>query len=618
METKQVRWRGTLGFRLLLVGCAMVLVALAPTAINALLITSIKSEVAWGEQAVPVSTEVDALLLDVAEFESMDLAQRPAAAALIHQRAEQLGSHIDLLRNGDPALGLEPADEPAAVRHLDTVEETWRLQLAPLLNDLIDSPHDIGRARKRIRLNALGAEIRRSMGEAREAEIGQLQDELQRLQLVQLLLSALAVVLFTAVVWLVRQLIERERQAEREGRLRAVVDTTTDGIVTIDERGLVLTFNKAAERLFGYNAAEVVGKNISMLTPSPHREQHDEYLRRYLDTGHGKILGQARRLDAVHRTGIAIPITLRTTELRDGRERIFVGVVQDMRTEVQRAELMETVRSTVSTLAASTAQLLAVAAEQASSAREQAASVAQTVTSVNEVAETAAQAAGRARKVAETSAQVDEVGKNGREAVGHTLEGMVQVGDQSQRVTEGILALAERAQTIGDIVETVNDIAEQTNLLALNAAIEASRAGEYGLGFAVVAREVKVLAGQSKKATREIRQILTEIQQATNHVVTASREGVTSIDGALATAMDAGGTIATLSEMLSDASSTAAQIAASAGQQAIGMSQISAAIKSIDHATQQTVESIRQLEASAHVLNMLSETLDGLLSRYEA
>src|SRR5207253_4904915 len=100
--------------------------------------------------------------------------------------------------------------------------------------------------------------------------------------------------------------------------------------------------------------------------------------------------------------------------------------------------------------------------------------------------------------------------------VEETVEAMKKVKQQVEATAETILALAENAQAIGEVIATVNDIAEQTNLLALNAAIEASRAGEHGKGFAVVATEVKALANQSKKATMQVRQILGEIQKATN------------------------------------------------------------------------------------------------------
>src|SRR3546814_3436450 len=89
---------------------------------------------------------------------------------------------------------------------------------------------------------------------------------------------------------------------------------------------------------------------------------------------------------------------------------------------------------------------------------------------------------------------------------------MGAVKEQTELMAENVLGLAEQAQSIGEIIASVAEIAEQTNLLAINAGIEASRAGEHGPGFAVVAREIKELAGEAKKSTSQIRQILGKIQ----------------------------------------------------------------------------------------------------------
>src|SRR5207237_31828 len=131
-----------------------------------------------------------------------------------------------------------------------------------------------------------------------------------------------------------------------------------------------------------------------------------------------------------------------------------------------------------------------------------------------------------------------------------------------------ILALAEQAQAIGEIIATVNDVAEQTNLLALNAAIEASRAGEHGKGFSVVAGEVKGLAEQSKRATAQVRQILGEIQKATNAAVLSTEEVTKGVAAAGRVAGQAGEAIRELAEALGEAAQAATQIVASAGQQA--------------------------------------------------
>src|SRR5208282_3757194 len=90
---------------------------------------------------------------------------------------------------------------------------------------------------------------------------------------------------------------------DSEERLRAILETAVEGIITIDERGIVESFNAAAEKIFGYQAREVIGKNVSVLMPSPHRQQHDSYLSNYRHTGHAKIIGIGREVSGRRKDG---------------------------------------------------------------------------------------------------------------------------------------------------------------------------------------------------------------------------------------------------------------------------------------------------------------------------
>jgi len=106
---------------------------------------------------------------------------------------------------------------------------------------------------------------------------------------------------------------ERTRAAEtlqdREQRLRGVLETVADAIITINERGEVLSFNKAAEEIFGYDAREVVGRNVSMLVAEPHATNHDQYLANYVKTGVKKIIGKVAREEfAVRKDGSVFPL----------------------------------------------------------------------------------------------------------------------------------------------------------------------------------------------------------------------------------------------------------------------------------------------------------------------
>src|SRR5262249_8189851 len=97
-------------------------------------------------------------------------------------------------------------------------------------------------------------------------------------------------------------------RSESESRLRSILDTVPDGIIVIDERGFIQSFSPAAERLFGYAEAEVVGRNVSMLMPSPYRDAHDGYLERYLRTGERRIIGIGRVVVGLRKNGETFPM----------------------------------------------------------------------------------------------------------------------------------------------------------------------------------------------------------------------------------------------------------------------------------------------------------------------
>jgi methyl-accepting chemotaxis protein len=274
-----------------------------------------------------------------------------------------------------------------------------------------------------------------------------------------------------------------------------------------------------------------------------------------------------------------------------------------------------TVQHGVSQLASASAEILATTTQQAAGAQEQAAAVTETMTTVNEVAQTADEVSERAKTVGESVQKTLEIGKSGRKVVEESLVAMEVVKEKIETTAENILMLAEQAQAISDIIATVNDVAEQTNLLALNAAIEASRAGEHGKGFTVVASEVKVLAEQSKKATAQVRQILGEIQKATNSAVLSTEEVTKGLASAIKVGVHAGQTIKTLADTLADVSRSAMQIIASISQQATGMTEINQAMKNIDEVAKQNAVAACQASRAAENLNQLGIRLGTFIGK---
>ena len=124
---------------------------------------------------------------------------------------------------------------------------------------------------------------------------------------------------------------------DSHARLQAIIETTVDGIVTIDEDSRIESFNPAAERMFGYRAADVIGRNVSILMPEPAASEHDGYVRRYLAGGAPRIIGIGREVQGRRADGSVFPLDLAVSEARFGTRRLFVGLTRDI-TERKRIE----------------------------------------------------------------------------------------------------------------------------------------------------------------------------------------------------------------------------------------------------------------------------------------
>lgn len=118
--------------------------------------------------------------------------------------------------------------------------------------------------------------------------------------------------------------------AQHAANWRAIIDTATEGIVTIDPVGVIQTVNGAAERLFGYEAGELIGRDVATLMPDPYRSEHDGYVRRYMDTGEARIIGIGREVTGIRKDGSQFPIDLSVGEGHNGAARFFTAVIRDV------------------------------------------------------------------------------------------------------------------------------------------------------------------------------------------------------------------------------------------------------------------------------------------------
>lgn len=122
-----------------------------------------------------------------------------------------------------------------------------------------------------------------------------------------------------------------------EARQRAIFTTMIDGVITINEKGIIESFNKGAENIFGYRILEVLGKNISMLMPEPHSNNHDDYIKQYMSTGESKVIGNSLELMGLKKDGVVFPIELVVGEMSVGKEKKFHGLIRDI-TDRKRVE----------------------------------------------------------------------------------------------------------------------------------------------------------------------------------------------------------------------------------------------------------------------------------------
>ena len=164
--------------------------------------------------------------------------------------------------------------------------------------------------------------------------------DLTREQLVQCVRELEAKIALAELQTIDRTTERRRDQAalrDREARLHAILETAVEGIITIDERGIIESLNAAAETIFGYSADEIIGRNVKVLMPAPYRQQHDGYLSNYLRTGHARIIGIGREVVGQRKDGTVFPMELSVSEVKLEERRLFTGFVRDI-TERKRLE----------------------------------------------------------------------------------------------------------------------------------------------------------------------------------------------------------------------------------------------------------------------------------------
>jgi methyl-accepting chemotaxis protein len=280
------------------------------------------------------------------------------------------------------------------------------------------------------------------------------------------------------------------------------------------------------------------------------------------------------------------------------------------------AEVAKQTLIAATNVSGATSQLQASVSQQAASTNEQRSAIQEITTTLSEIAQSGSQIAERAKEVASSAEATADASRSGSEAVGETYRIIGAIGEQAEAVAENIVALTEKTRSVGDIIANVNDIAERSNLLALNAAIEAAAAGEQGQSFAVVAEEMKNLAGQAKEATLQVQAILRDIQQGISTSVMQTEEAVKRSEAGKLQSERMKAAIESLVASVEVSIETFEQIVAATNQQQIGIEQVTQALQDIRASSGQVADSTRGLEGATANLNALSQQLQKSVQRY--
>jgi methyl-accepting chemotaxis protein len=286
----------------------------------------------------------------------------------------------------------------------------------------------------------------------------------------------------------------------------------------------------------------------------------------------------------------------------------FVGSIRD--TLIRVSETATSVASASAQISSSTEEMAAGSQEQTTQSEEIARAVEQMAKSIAVNSENAGEAAHTAEKAKGAAEQ-------GGKVVLDTVNEMKQIANVVRESAGTIQNLGKSSDQIGEIIGVIEHIADQTNLLALNAAIEAARAGEQGRGFAVVADEVRKLAEQTTKATKQIAGMIQQIQSDSHGAVSTMANATKQVDAGIVLADHAGVSLQEIVEISQKVTHMVSQIAVANEEQSSTSEQISKNMEAIASVTQQTASGTQQIARAAEDLNRLTETLQSLVNQFK-
>ncbi len=280
-------------------------------------------------------------------------------------------------------------------------------------------------------------------------------------------------------------------------------------------------------------------------------------------------------------------------------------------------ETVNEIKDAITRLAAAAEETSVVTAQTNSGISQQQVETSQVATAVNEMNATVHEVARNAVEAAAAAKEADDSFAEGKKVVDTIIEAIGALAVEVDQASQVIHDLEQESDHIGSVLDVIKGIAEQTNLLALNAAIEAARAGEQGRGFAVVADEVRTLAGRTQDSTKEIEQMISKLQTGASKAVQVMEKGKEKTSIGVEHAAAAGKALQTINMAVERISGMNTQIASAAEEQSAVTEEINRSIVSINSVAEQSAAGAQQTAAASHDLARLAEQLKGLVERFK-
>lgn len=268
-------------------------------------------------------------------------------------------------------------------------------------------------------------------------------------------------------------------------------------------------------------------------------------------------------------------------------------------------------------LSQSSDDLARLALETNSNIHSQFSQIGQVASATSEMSATVQSVASSILETADAASNANEETTKGQQIVNETIAEINSLSNQIEQASGTVNQFETDTDNITSVLEVIGAVAEQTNLLALNAAIEAARAGEQGRGFAVVADEVRTLAGRTQQATEEINKMIDKLSLASRAAVKAMQQSQEQAKSAVAKASETGASLSSITNAVSNINEMCAHIASTSEQQSVVANEINQSIERINDMSRETGDNIAEVSESSEKLSQISGGLKNMVSEFK-